>query len=161
VFTPELMRSKQGPGNPSTVPVFILGMPRSGTTLVEQILASHPKIFGAGERDDFEKAMIRLSDRKRVSFPELVRTISDEDLRQLGTSYLDVIRAIAPEASRITDKMPLNFHYIWRCRMRASFTPAATPSIPVCPVSRRCSQLTNRTATILLNWGAIIAPTRP
>jgi tetratricopeptide (TPR) repeat protein len=112
VFTPELMRSKQGPGNPSTVPVFILGMPRSGTTLVEQILASHPKIFGAGERDDFKKAVIRLSDRKRVSFPELVRTVSDEDLRQLGTSYLDVIRAIAPEATLITNKMPLNFRYI-------------------------------------------------
>jgi tetratricopeptide (TPR) repeat protein len=112
VFTPELMRSKQGPGNPSTVPVFILGMPRSGTTLVEQILASHPKIFGAGERDDFKKAVIRLSDRKRVSFPELVSTVSDEDLRQLGTSYLDVIRATAPEASRITDKTLLNFHYI-------------------------------------------------
>jgi tetratricopeptide (TPR) repeat protein len=112
VFTPELMRSKQGPGNPSTVPVFILGMPRSGTTLVEQILASHPKIFGAGERDDFKKAVIRLSDRKRVSFPELVSTVSDEDLRQLGTSYLDVIRATAPEALRITDKMLLNFHYI-------------------------------------------------
>ena len=49
MFTAALMRDKQGLGEPSSVPVFIVGMPRSGTTLVEQVLASHPKVFGAGE----------------------------------------------------------------------------------------------------------------
>jgi tetratricopeptide (TPR) repeat protein len=49
VFTLELMRAKQDFGDPSPVPVFIVGMPRSGTTLIEQILASHPKVFGGGE----------------------------------------------------------------------------------------------------------------
>ena len=49
VFTPELMRDKRDLGNPSPVPVFIVGMPRSGSTLVEQILSSHPQVFGAGE----------------------------------------------------------------------------------------------------------------
>jgi len=49
VFTPELLKAKRGLGDPSTVPIFIVGMPRSGTTLVEQILASHPQVFGAGE----------------------------------------------------------------------------------------------------------------
>src|SRR5262249_20430381 len=46
-FTPELMRQKQGMGEPSAVPIFIVGMPRSGTTLVEQIIASHPRAYGA------------------------------------------------------------------------------------------------------------------
>jgi len=55
VFTPELLKAKRGLGDPSTVPIFIVGMPRSGTTLVEQILASHPQVFGAGERNDFSR----------------------------------------------------------------------------------------------------------
>lgn len=112
VFTSEMMHRKQGLGNPSTVPIFIVGMPRSGTTLVEQILASHPKVFGAGERNDFDKAVAHLGNRARMPFPELVRGMSGEDVRQLGTSYLDMIRAIAPEAVRITDKMPLNFRFV-------------------------------------------------
>ena len=48
-FAPELFKARRGAGDPSEVPVFIVGMPRSGTTLVEQILASHPNVFGAGE----------------------------------------------------------------------------------------------------------------
>src|SRR5262249_21559130 len=49
VFTSALIAQKRGLGHPSDVPIFIFGMPRSGTTLVEQIMASHPKVFGAGE----------------------------------------------------------------------------------------------------------------
>jgi Flp pilus assembly protein TadD len=55
VFTPDLMRASQGAGEPSSVPVFIVGMPRSGTTLIEQILASHPQVFGAGELSNLGK----------------------------------------------------------------------------------------------------------
>ena len=47
-FSPALMRAKGGAGDPSQVPIFVVGMPRSGTTLIEQILASHSKVFGAG-----------------------------------------------------------------------------------------------------------------
>jgi hypothetical protein len=53
VFTAEFMQSKRGLGNRSAEPIFIVGMPRSGSTLIEQILASHPRVFGAGERTDF------------------------------------------------------------------------------------------------------------
>jgi hypothetical protein len=49
VFTPELIRKWEGVGEPTSVPVFIIGMMRSGSTLVEQILASHPEVFGGGE----------------------------------------------------------------------------------------------------------------
>ena len=57
VFTPELIRTFHNAGEPSPVPVFIVGMPRSGTTLIEQIMASHPQIFGAGELPNFCQAV--------------------------------------------------------------------------------------------------------
>ncbi len=110
-FTSELMRGKEGLGEPSSVPVFILGMPRSGTTLIEQILASHPKVFGAGEIDDFVKAIAGLSATagRALDSAEALSQMSGEQLRQLGASYVGRIRGQAPTAERITDKMPGNF----------------------------------------------------
>ena len=113
VFTAELMHSKRNLGNPSIVPTFIVGMPRSGTTLVEQILASHPKVFGAGELAEFSKAAASIGmPNGALSFPEAVPALSAEQLRQIGTSYLDAVRAEAPRAERITDKMPANFSFV-------------------------------------------------
>jgi hypothetical protein len=116
VFTPRLMRDKRGCGDTSSVPVFIIGMPRSGKTTVEQILASHPKFHGAGERDEFRKAAMRLSlsgpNGAPASFPELTLALSGEQLRQLGTTYVDAIRAAAPGAERIGDTMPGNLRFI-------------------------------------------------
>jgi tetratricopeptide (TPR) repeat protein len=114
VFTLELMRGMQDLGDPSPVPVFIIGMPRSGTTLVEQILASHSKLFGAGELDQISKAAAQLSGRDDsvVRYPEVMSSITAEQLRQFGASYVSSIRTLAPEAQRITDKMPLNFAYV-------------------------------------------------
>jgi tetratricopeptide (TPR) repeat protein len=113
VFTAELMHNKRGLGNPSMVPTFIVGMPRSGTTLVEQILASHPKVFGAGELQEFSNAVTSLGMRVgALSFPEAVAAVSAQQLRQLGTSYLDAVAAAAPGVARITDKMPANFSFV-------------------------------------------------
>jgi tetratricopeptide (TPR) repeat protein len=112
-FTPEVMQRLQGRGDPSGMPIFIIGMPRSGTTLVEQILASHPAVFGAGEREDFMQAVQRIAPRDAVSpaYPELVPTLSGEALGELGASYLAALATAAPGAARITDKMPGNFAY--------------------------------------------------
>jgi tetratricopeptide (TPR) repeat protein len=111
VFTPELMRDKQGLGDTSAVPIFIVGMPRSGSTLVEQILASHPKVFGAGELMDFTRLVAGLNGRDGAgpSYPEVVPALSGEALRQLGADYREGISRAAPAAERITDKMPSNF----------------------------------------------------
>ena len=89
-FTDELMRSHEGVGEPSAVPVFIIGMPRSGTTLVEQILASHPEVFGAGEITDFDKAIAGLGGvaGRALQSPEVVSLMSGEQFRQLGASYV-------------------------------------------------------------------------
>jgi tetratricopeptide (TPR) repeat protein len=118
-FTPAaisapLMRTKQGFGHPSPVPVFIVGMPRSGTTLIEQILASHPQVFGGGEMTEFDAAIARLRDAAGVAraYPDLVPDMVGEDLRRLGADYLDRVRRLAPQAERITDKMPANFRFV-------------------------------------------------
>ena len=111
VFTSELIRTWQKVGQPSSVPVFIFGMPRSGSTLVEQILASHPQVFGGGELTHFERAIkgIRTTPGGPASFPEQVLGMTDEDFHDLGVRYLAEIEGLAPTAIRIADKMPSNF----------------------------------------------------
>ncbi len=88
----------------TAAPIFIIGMPRSGTSLMEQILASHPAVFGAGE--------LRFWDRRLAGLP------AQSDLSQLehelaiaASDYLELLRAQAPQAERVTDKMPANFLY--------------------------------------------------
>ena len=112
VFDAELLRAKAGSGDPTATPVFIVGMPRSGTTLIEQIIASHPNAVGAGELFDLDNIVQSLARAKdRVCFPEIVKTMSGSELRQVGARYVDAIRAVAPAAERVADKMPWNFHF--------------------------------------------------
>jgi tetratricopeptide (TPR) repeat protein len=111
-FTSELLQEKSGVGDASTAPVFVLGMPRSGTTLVEQILASHSKVFGAGELDAFGRAVATMATANGVAFPELAATISAEELRSLGGSYVERLRRAPTVAERIVDKMPSNFAFV-------------------------------------------------
>jgi tetratricopeptide (TPR) repeat protein len=114
VFTPELMRARENLGDPSGVPVFIVGMMRSGSTLVEQILASHPKVFGGGELTQFESAVGRIQNMRggSATFPESARDWTGEDYRDLGARYLAEVERLAPGAARITDKMPKNFMHV-------------------------------------------------
>ena len=92
-------------GLASTAPVFVLGMPRSGTSLVEQILASHPRIEGVGELTDLE----RLAGDQ---FPDSWRDAPPSRLNRLAADYLAALRARAPQAERVVDKMPANFQMI-------------------------------------------------
>jgi len=86
-------------------PVFIVGLPRSGTTLVEQILASHPRVFGAGELQDIPRTVKLL----RPDYPECVALMEPDALSGLADAYLRLIDRVAGrEAVRVTDKMPLN-----------------------------------------------------
>jgi hypothetical protein len=88
------MAEEAGGGDPSEIPIFILGMPRSGSTLIEQILASHAWVHGAGERMDF---------------PDLLADLGDRDFRALGAAYAARSGTLAPGAGRVTDKLPGNF----------------------------------------------------
>jgi Flp pilus assembly protein TadD len=107
----EFIRARQGCGEPSTLPIFIVGMTRSGTTLIEQILASHPQIFGAGELDVLDKVAgsLRATLPGSPPFPDMMLQMSAEQFRALGAHYVDQISERAPRAARITDKMPANF----------------------------------------------------
>jgi tetratricopeptide (TPR) repeat protein len=111
IFTPELMQSLQGEGDPSPVPIFIVGMPRSGTTLIEQILASHPRVFGAGELPNLSEAVVDLTRAVGCMFPDAIAQMSAEDLRRLGARYVSEIAKLAPNAVHITNKMPSNFFF--------------------------------------------------
>ena len=112
VFTAEMLRSKTGLGDPSSTPIFIIGMPRSGTTLIEQIIASHPKAFGAGELREMANLAGRISGADAATFPEAVHALSGEDLRGIGEQYVRAVTPLAPGAERITDKMPGNFSLV-------------------------------------------------
>ena len=109
-FTGELMARCGGLGDPSAVPVFIVGMPRSGTTLVEQILASHPGVFAAGEIDAFGQC-VAAQGLAGDAFPEGVERLPGQAFRQIGARYMDGVGAIAPGAQRIVNKRTDNFRF--------------------------------------------------
>ena len=108
LFTAEMFRDHAGIGDPSEVPVFVVGMPRSGTTLTEQICASHPSVHGAGELYD----MRQLTRTVGSSNQELLAALTPENSARLAGRYLAQVRRHAPDALRIVDKMPHNFELI-------------------------------------------------
>jgi pentatricopeptide repeat protein len=105
VFSADLMRAKSGSGCQSPVPIFVVGMPRSGTTLIEQILASHPQVHGAGELPDLSA----VANPGESRFPDWVAASSGPELAAIGEAYVRRITPRAPSAGRIVDKMPGNF----------------------------------------------------
>jgi tetratricopeptide (TPR) repeat protein len=103
-FTPQFFANRQGWGEASDVPVFIVGTPRSGTTLVEQIAASHPDVFGAGERKDIYPIAMALGGGNGVA----AHRWNIESVKTAAKTQLDVLRALGGAASRVIDKMPDN-----------------------------------------------------
>jgi tetratricopeptide (TPR) repeat protein len=119
-FTPELIRAKSGGGDPSDMPVFVIGMPRSGTTLIEQIIASHPRVHGAGELHAMNDAAlsVRGPGGDVIAFPDFAAVLNAAAIRQLGSNYVANLRKIVAAASRnerniarVTDKMPSNYYF--------------------------------------------------
>ena len=100
--------------NTSEQAVFIVGMPRSGTTLVEQILASHPAVTGAGELDDMGRLLNSFPGRfgPTKSYPTCIDELSAPELGTLANVYLEGLSAHGPGSARITDKMPHNFLHL-------------------------------------------------
>jgi tetratricopeptide (TPR) repeat protein len=112
VFSPPLLAAKADVGARSKLPVFIVGMPRSGTTLVEQILASHPLVHGAGEL----KCLRRLVDGIE-NFPAGVTNLTGAQLMALGEAYLAFGAPMAAGRRYLLDKMPSNFQLCGMIRL--------------------------------------------
>lgn len=111
-FSPERVQELGGEGCPSDLPIFVLGMPRSGTTLTEQILASHPLVHGAGELPDLLALAATARNGSVDGYPLSLTGITRRELRQMGEQYVEGLRARNPDARHITDKMPANFHCV-------------------------------------------------
>ncbi|MBZ9708384.1 tetratricopeptide repeat protein [Mesorhizobium sp. ESP7-2] len=91
-------------------PIFVVGMPRSGTTLVEQIIASHAQVYGAGELGILKTAVGRqFPSNMQGGFPWGVADTDDTDFAEAGQAYLDMLHARYPHMRHVTDKMPGNF----------------------------------------------------
>ena len=95
-------------GNPSDVPVFILGMPRSGTSLVEQILASHSRVHGSGEREEMLQLTDRLSDNLNDSrpYPACIAGLTESSSKEVAERFLEVLRRAAPMPSASRTRCP-------------------------------------------------------
>jgi len=100
--------------NSSDLPIFIVGMPRSGTTLTEQILSSHNRVFGAGELPDIGNIMqqLRFAQDMRSPRPENLKSLTSQGLNSFADAYLKMLRKLSDDAFRVTDKMPNNFLYL-------------------------------------------------
>jgi tetratricopeptide (TPR) repeat protein len=123
--TPELMARASQLGSSDPTPVLILGMPRSGTTLVEQIVSMHPDV-GAGDELNFWNERGAAWHRTATAGNETpvvpAESMSTKFLAEAAADYLGVLRAIAPKAARVTDKMPFNF--LWAGLVHLTFPRA-------------------------------------
>jgi tetratricopeptide (TPR) repeat protein len=117
-FDEAFMRRYEGNGHPSSLPVFIVGMPRSGSSLIEQILASHPMVHGAGEIETFQKIAVAMQwpfegyHRETPGDPLRRNEPPARHFRLLGSEYVKAIRPLNPRARRIVNKALGNYFNI-------------------------------------------------
>ena len=117
IYSADLFKTHQNLGVDSKMPVIIIGMPRSGTTLTEQIISSHPKVIGAGEVMFWSRTPTAMPLRLGTDtpYPECVREISPEQAEDIATMYESTLQKIAgveTNPEHITDKMPHNFIHL-------------------------------------------------
>ena len=115
-FRPELFDSRGQWGNPSQAPIFIVGMPRAGSTLLEQILASHSEVEGTMELPDIMAIARRLTSASardgESGYPGALSTLTSADVEALGSAYLERTAILRSGAPRFIDKMPNNFAHV-------------------------------------------------
>jgi tetratricopeptide (TPR) repeat protein len=101
-------------GNSTSLPVFIIGMPRSGSTLVEQIVSSHPQAFGAGEIKEFSRRIHALRSRfpSLPKYPQMTVKMNQAHYKLVADGYLSTLRDLAPTANRATDKLLTNYYFV-------------------------------------------------
>lgn len=116
-FSPDWFTPLAGAGSPTRRPVFVVGMPRSGTTLVEQVLASHRRVHGAGElcyvRQSFDAIPAEMGSAGRVHPFDCLAQVDLATIRRLADRHDDRLRSLAPaQVDRVVDKMPENYIFL-------------------------------------------------
>ena len=114
VCTPELFASRRGCGAQAPDPIFIVGLPRAGSTLLEQILASHSQVEGTQELSNVQQiaSLLRGRDHANPRYPGILAQLAAEDFARLGEQYLAQTRAYRTGRPFFIDKMPNNFRHI-------------------------------------------------
>lgn len=114
VFSADFFEQRDGIGSDSDLPILVLGMPRSGTTLTEQIISSHPDVHGAGELSYFGSVASGLNKLLRSSepFPTASEAIDQSNYALIAKPYLKLLRWHSATARHVTDKMPGNYRYL-------------------------------------------------
>ncbi len=115
VFTREFIASHEGFGSPAPDPIFVIGLPRSGSTLVEQILSSHSQVEGTMELHDIAQVARSIATWKKEgddAYPEILTTLAPQRLRELGDEYISRTRIVRKLGRPFfIDKMPNNFFH--------------------------------------------------
>jgi tetratricopeptide (TPR) repeat protein len=137
-------------GYDSSEPIFIIGMPRSGTTLVERIISSHPDVYSAGELQNFSVVLKRASGSRTSHLldPDTIGHALHIDWKQLGRDYIESTRPLTATKPRFIDKLPHNFLY-------AGFIAQALPNAKIICLRR------NPLDTCLSNFRQLFAQTSP
>jgi tetratricopeptide (TPR) repeat protein len=116
VCTREFFASREGFGVPRPDPIFIVGLPRAGSTLIEQILASHSGVEGTHELGEIPRIVLDLQGRQpdldNPRYPDVLAELKPEDFRRLGEKYLSDTRIYRGNKPYFIDKMPNNFRHI-------------------------------------------------
>ena len=116
-----LIEIKSTSGHPAPDPIFIVGLPRSGSTLLEQILASHSEIDGTFELPNILNTVVKLNGRRMkgdmANYPGIMQELNDEQLSDLGKTYIEETKIHRANAPFFTDKMPNNFRHIGLIKM--------------------------------------------
>jgi hypothetical protein len=119
LFSPAIVKRSAGAGSNSHLPIFIVGMPRTGSTLVEQVLAAHSRVASVGESTALQQAISALDDRRGSLFPEWLPSLDARQIGALAEDYLGRIQTIAQlrhssfdPNGRVVDKMLGNFRYV-------------------------------------------------
>ena len=107
VFSNKFINDNKNLLNKNTAPIFIIGMPRSGTTLIEQIISNHPNVYGGDELNYLPNIIV-----KHFKDIELISKSSNAEILKVGKEYINKINNLSNNSRRVTDKLPINFKWI-------------------------------------------------
>jgi tetratricopeptide (TPR) repeat protein len=112
-FNEEYFKNRPFEGVQTTLPIFIIGMPRSGSTMTEQIIQSHPDVYGAGEIKTLSACIgaVRMKYPNLPKFPAMARIMRPTQFAAIGERYLKAVSSYSPDAKRVTDKLLTNYYF--------------------------------------------------